>query len=236
MGKEVNLQNSTDNNEKHLKHNKLLSGLTVLVSAFLLIAAIMSGTYYFIIHKNYNGVADKYRDYITRIPVIRHALPDVPEFEDPSQYTYYQLVNRYRELQKSKNLLENEYKNKTEESESLKKEVEALKRQLTDASGKAASADKLVKQAEEDMKKANEIIESANNSENDAKKFIELYEAIDPAVTARIFEQIGDEDIDLIARILMKMKKDVSAEIISNMDVKLLAKLTNKLSALVARK
>jgi len=53
---------------------------------------------------------------------------------------------------------------------------------------------------------------------------------MDTKAAAKIFEELGDSQLDLVVETLRNMKKDVAAEIISEMSQSYAAKVTEKLS------
>lgn len=64
---------------------------------------------------------------------------------------------------------------------------------------------------------------------DDIKKSAQLYESMDPAAAAKIFEQLGNTKIDLVVNTLKNMKKEISAEVMAGMDPVFAAKIAEKL-------
>ena len=75
-----------------------------------------------------------------------------------------------------------------------------------------------------------QIIQRANTSD-ETRNFIRLYEGIDPATTAAIFEEMGLTRLDLIVEILQGMRREVSTEVISSMDTEFASAVTLRLAA-----
>jgi len=64
------------------------------------------------------------------------------------------------------------------------------------------------------------------------KKFAQVYEVMDAAAAAEIFEQLGNAEIDMTAETLKIMKKENSSAILESMTPEFAAKVTEKLNAL----
>ena len=76
-----------------------------------------------------------------------------------------------------------------------------------------------------------EVVKQQQIDEN-AKKFAQIYEAMDASAAAQIFEEMGNSKIDMVAQTLKNMKKEKSAEIMAAMTPAFASKLTEKLDAL----
>ncbi len=74
-----------------------------------------------------------------------------------------------------------------------------------------------------------EILEE-QKADEDAVKFAKLYESMDAGAAASIFEQLGDEKIDLVVDTLRYMKKEASAAVMAAMTPDYAAKITERLS------
>lgn len=64
------------------------------------------------------------------------------------------------------------------------------------------------------------------------KKFAQVYEVMDAAAAAEIFEQLGNTKIDMTVETLKAMKKEYSSAILESMTPEFAAKVTEKLNAL----
>jgi flagellar motility protein MotE (MotC chaperone) len=106
------------------------------------------------------------------------------------------------------------------DTEASKKNAQQLQNQI----------DLLKKQLEDEKQKAN-LVQSQNISE-EAKKFSQLYEAMDSSASAKIFEQMGESKMDLIISIIKNIKKEKTSEILAAMKPEFASKLTEKMSQL----
>ncbi len=76
-----------------------------------------------------------------------------------------------------------------------------------------------------------EVVKQQQIDEN-AKKFAQIYEAMDASAAAQIFEAMGNAKIELVAQTLKNIKKEKTAEILAAMTPAFASKLTEKLDEL----
>jgi len=76
-----------------------------------------------------------------------------------------------------------------------------------------------------------EIVKEQQDDAN-VKKFAQVYEVMDAAAAAAIFEQLGSAELDMTAETLKVMKKESSSAILESMTPEFAAKVTEKLNAL----
>lgn len=154
-------------------------------------------------------------------------------------------VKKLEELQKFKD----EYDTKKAENEKAAQDIKL----------KQATLDEKQKQLDETKKKIDELIASGDKTglkqyfesvnpdiakqvyaevvkeqqiDENAKKFAQVFEAMEASAAAQIFENLGNSKIDLVAQTLKIMKKDTTAEIMSAMTPDFASKVTEKLDAL----
>ncbi|NMB98043.1 MAG: hypothetical protein GYA02_15800, partial [Clostridiaceae bacterium] len=83
-----------------------------------------------------------------------------------------------------------------------------------------------------DAQKAEEIYREAmlgERTEQEKKKIIQIYENMDEAAAADIFNEMGEENMYIIVGLLSNMKKDVASDILAEMDPSLASKITEQL-------
>jgi flagellar motility protein MotE (MotC chaperone) len=248
------------------KHRSIVFSIVTFFSVILVIALIFGGAFYFVIHNNVNGLAEKYRKSIQGIPVARLALPAAPDPLDPRYMTDSEIRDKYTEFRKANEELRkqlDESEKKLEELQKYKDEYEALK-----AENDKAEQDIKTRQAEQDARQVrldelkaevDSLIASGNKeglkqyfetldpetakqiytdvvkkeqTDANTKKFAQLYAAMDAAAAAGIFEELGNSQIDLIARTLKAMSNADSSEILAAMAPDFAAKVTQKLDEL----
>ena len=112
--------------------------------------------------------------------------------------------------------------------DALKKEVDLLI-----ANGDKAGFKEYFEKVSPDM--AKEVYTSVvkqQQTDESIKKFAQVYEVMDPAAAAAIFEEMGNDKIDMLAETIKSMKKEKSAEIMAAMSPEFASKLTEKLDEL----
>jgi len=254
--KDSKAQGSENKPEKDGKKG-LLHAILAFVTALMVIAIVVGGAFYIVIHNNINGLADKYRDDIKDIPILSLALPKTVTPDDPENYDKEKLLSLYKQYKaenedlkgqlkdyKEQNLELIKYKENadsiTKEGEKLKSELEKEKAELEkykkevdelvargDVEGFSEYFVKINAQTAEKIYR--EIVEK-EKEDQEAKQFAQLYEKMDTGSSAKIFENLGQSKIDLISYTLKNMKKDVAAEIISEMSNEFAADVTDKLA------
>lgn len=247
--------------------SKAKEGITVLLAIFgviICIAVVVGGIFYFFISRDINGFAQKNRNTISHIPIFKMALPKPVDPDDPKYLSSEELINKYNELRKQKN----ELQQKLEEDEKKIAELQKFKddqdkifaeqeKQKKDIEEQKSQLDSKIAQYLEDKKKLDEMIASGDKEgfkeyfekidkdmasklyekilteqkANDSiVQFAQLYEAMDSQAAAKIMEQMGETQIDLITDVLKNMKRNKASEIMSLMDPSFAAKLAPKLA------
>lgn len=247
-----------------LMENKVVYGLLAFLLAMAIIFLVLGSAFYLVVKNNVNGMGEKYRKNLQGVPVIKWALPQPPDPEDPKYMTFDELAEKYNALKKenqeqSKKLGELSasnaelqlYKNSEDkvkaEGDAAKKDLEAQnaqleqkKKELTDERKKLdeiiASGDKVAfkdfyeKMDKENAQRIYTAILSEQKVSEEAKKFAQLYETMDPSAAAKIFEQMGTAKMDLVVDILRNMKKESAAEVLASMTPAYASKVSEKLS------
>lgn len=256
MAKSAQSPGPQGSENKKSRKRRALFGILTFVAAVAIIIAVFGGAFYFVIHKNINGIADRYREEIQSIPILKLALPEVPDPEDPKYLTdaevrqkYQELRERYSELQsqleETKNTVtelqkyKDGYDNMTAENEKIKKDLN--ERQLQLAEDKKKFDELVALNDKEGFKEFFERIDPENASylynlilheekaNEDVQKIAKTYEYMDPAAAARILEQLVDSNSELVVQILDNIKKEAASEILSSMDPQIASEVTEKL-------
>jgi len=243
------------------KNKGALTGVFTLLIALFVIAIVFGGAFYFIIHSNIGGIADKNRQSIQNIPLLKLALPPLSEADklDPNNMAQDEIKNKYIEYKKSSNDFEKQlaeankqlvelqkYKDDNEKQlqsiEDTKKVQDARQKVLDDlkttidqliANGDKAGLKQYFEQIDPATAKVvyAEVIKQQQADQN-AKNFAQIYEAMDASAAAKIFEQIGNSQIDMTSQTLKNMKKESAAAILAAMTPDFASKVTQKLDAL----
>lgn len=217
-------QKNNANNGKN-KSGFLFTISAVLV-ALLIIVFILGGAAFFAIRNNFNGIADKYRKQIQAIPVLKLALPALPDPYDPENLTDEELRQKYKELlnirddlnQKLKEAEDKitEYEKYRERAVQLSLENERLQNEMTERANKINEEKK---QLEEDKAKFYELV-----AKEDKKGFKEFFEKMDKETADRIYKEIMEEE---------KTNEEIKriVKIYENMDPKAAAKILEEMGA-----
>ncbi|HHV99003.1 MAG TPA: hypothetical protein GXX36_05645 [Clostridiaceae bacterium] len=221
QNKNSNLQNTT---EKRNKKNSFLFGLSAVLVSILIIVLIFGGVFYFIISKNINGFAERYREQISTIPVLKNALPEVEDPEDPKYMSDEQVRKKYQELRKLRDELKDqlaeaqkridEMQNQIAERDKKISEYQALEEELKN---KIAEADKELQELEEAKYKFQQ--EVANK---DSSGFIEFYKGMDKSNAEKLYIEILkdkkiDDEVKNFVKIYENMEPKSAAKIFEQM-------------------
>ncbi len=213
---------TTDNNKK--KPNGALLGLLAFAIATVIMAAVLGGAFYVVIHNNMGGLADKYRMNIKSIPVLKLALPQPLNPEDDKQMTEDEVREKYRELLKLRDDLRAQLEEKDKTIEQLEKDMAEYEKVNTenariksDVEAQQKQIDTERKQLEEDSKAVNELI-----ANGDKQGFKEYFEKVDQETAERVYGEIikeekTDEQIKSYAKLYESMDTSAAAEIFEEM-------------------
>jgi len=239
-----------------MKKGNVIFTLSALLTALAIMLGIFAGAYYFVINNNLYGLRDKYEEDIAKSPLLRWALPEPEDPDDPKYLTDWELRERYVQIKEERDRLTKQleeanlevsnlqiYKN---EYEKLLKEIEEERLQLEE------QMDLVIQDREEIQKLAakndpegfKKYYESINaekaaeiyreilieeNAEQQKKDVIKIYESMDEAAAANIFNAMGEKNIHIIVGLLSGMKKDNASDILAEMDPSLASKITEEL-------
>jgi Uncharacterized conserved protein len=198
MAKIKNSSLKVDNNKVNNEEKKgkgVLFTLIAFLTAILIIAIIFGGAFYIVIHNNINGMADKYRKSIQSIPVIKHALPTVPDPLDTQYMTSDEIKNKYEEYKAKVDELTkllDESQKKQDEFKKYKDEYDAYKAQndkiAEDLKTRQAALDEKELKLNDLKKKIDELI--ANGDKEGLKQY---FETIDPEIAKQIYTEVVKE-------------------------------------------
>lgn len=253
---EKQLPKNTDNEKQKKKGIGLLAFLFPILFSMLIIFGIWG---YFIKTNKFN-LGERLRPQLKDIPIVRMVLPPPPDPEDLDSLSWDELVAKYKskrtEVEKLQKQIETlnkvisdlqKYKNKQEELDQQRAVLEQEKKALM-AEKKRLQEDKL-KFAEQvknkdpqgfigffermDKEIAQQIYEKVIREKQvneEVKKFVNTFENMEPANAAKVLEQMGVGNIDLVANIMKLMKKQNAAEILNNMDPVFAANLADRMA------
>lgn len=213
----------TPNKQRSGIKGKIFSILTVLL-VLVIIAAVFGGVFYFIVHNNFGGVADRYYLTIKDIPILKYALPVKKNPLDPKNMTAEDIKKKYieykdenadlskqltearAELEKYK-ASEAEAQQKAADSEQKLKDIDAREAALKDKEGQLT-----------EMKR--QIDELTANGDKEA--FKAYYESLDPANAKVLYSEIvkdlqTDANVKKFAQVYAAMDSAAAAQIFEQM-------------------
>ncbi len=240
------------------KMSNLKFVLIVIVLSVIIMASIFVTAFYIVVNNNVYGIGEKYRDKIEKIPLLKRALPEErDEFASIEHLTDEELRSKYMELKMENDELEKKlleanrliselevYKDsyekiiieKEKEDNLLLEEKNKLESDRQSLQKLAAMGDKEgFKKYFETIDKEtaakiyNEIlIEEKSNNEIDG--FIKIYEGMDENAAAKILSDMGEENIEIVAKLLLDMNKESASAILGRMNTSFASKVTKKIA------
>jgi flagellar motility protein MotE (MotC chaperone) len=258
MGEDVN-ENSLDEKKQGIG---LLGGVLAFLISMLIVAGALGGVIYYLVKNNINNMAVEYEDYIRTLPILKSALPEPEDPGNPKYFTQEQIVEMYnalrfekesylKEIELMKEEIEKSKEMKEKYEETILKEVELQEtmKKMEEERKKMVETKKELDQLvglgnPEEFRKYYEDIEEETAKEIYAevvkkdsvdlkvKEYAKLYEKMEADSAAAIFEEMGTRKKDDIVNTLKHLKKDVAAQILSEMDPEFASELSNELYSL----
>jgi flagellar motility protein MotE (MotC chaperone) len=202
------------------KGKGILATLLTFLAVIVVIAAVFGGVFYFVIHNNVNGLAERYRSSLQGIPVLKLALPAVADPLDPKYLTEGEIRQKYQEFRKkneelTKQLAEansqlTEAQKYKTDYDAMKQESEKIRQEVKDRQGSLDQKELELKDLE---KKVNELI--ANGDKEGLKEYFESVDAeTAKAIYAEVVkEQQADANVKKFAQIYAAMDASAAASI-----------------------
>jgi len=169
----------------------LLTFLTVIV----ILAAVFGGVFYFVIHNNVNGLADRYRSSIQNNPIAKLALPKAADPLDPKNMTPDEIKNKYVEFRSENTSLKKQLADmntKLSETQKYKTDYDNLKletdKQQQDLKDRQAALD----QKDLDLKALKKTLDELTAAGN-KEAFKTYFESVDPENAKLIYAEVAKE-------------------------------------------
>jgi len=228
----ANFKNTTNESSRR---KDIITAITAAVISLIIITGIITSVFYVVIKNNVNGAAEKYRSKISGIPILKNALPEIEDPEDPYKYSERELRQKFLEVKEKRdelaklleeaNLKINElekYKNEnmaaSEQNENMRKELEQQRLAI-----------------EEEKRKLQEdkVILEEMAAKGDTEGFKKYYSQINKETAQKIYEKIlNEEQIDQKTREFVKIYEEMDAgaaaqifEKLSENDMQLVVKI-----------
>lgn len=218
--------NSTSpaDNKANSKKDQIVYGLLALLTAMIIICAVIGGAFYIFIRNNVYGWAEKYRENIQTIPVLRLALPKPGDPEDPRYLSEDELIKKYNDLRSKRDQLVKELelaKNDIMELQKYKDDWDKLKAEnekaIVDIENQKQELEAYRKEAEEDKTKVDELI-----ARGDKEGFKQFFERVNKETASQLYselikEQKASEEAKSFAKLYEKMEPASAAKILERM-------------------
>ncbi|NLM09509.1 MAG: hypothetical protein GX213_01755 [Clostridiaceae bacterium] len=179
-------------NKKDIKAGILDGILTILVS-ILIVLIIFGGAFYYLLKNDVGGLGEYFRPSIGRIPVLKLALPPLPESEDPydpKYLTQQELLAKYNELRSTNKEL-------SEQLEVANKRIANLEKEKDQWGAVAGEAQEILEKNEETVK---QILEQMEQLDSDKKEFDRIVAMSDAEAFARYYEKVDPENAQELYR------------------------------------
>jgi len=192
-----------------IKLKKGSVAVAIMVS-IILVLLIIAGVWIYLMKSNkYIGLGETLRPYIKDTPVLNMFLPDLPDDSVPALF--------------ARDELENKYTVKYTENQLLTARVEELEAELAakeDVSGKyeillteVETLNQQIAQMEAQRKQ-----EAENKKSEEFNNMVKVYESMEASESAKLLEQIGTLNLDLVIEICKAMKTSTFSSILVEMD------------------
>jgi len=184
-------KDALDKNNNSGKNSILFYVLTI-ITALLVVALIIGGALFFAIKNNVNGIADSMGDSIESIPILRLALPPMPNPEDEKNMTEEQVRKKYNQILADKVTLNKQLSDLTNQVEQANKQLSAKD---TNASLLQQQKDALEKEKIKltaDNASLKKDFDTASNAiaKGDTAEFKKYFEKIDSKLAADLYAEI----------------------------------------------
>lgn len=240
-----------------MKKSNVIFTILAFLTALVIMVGILAGSYYFVIHNNIYGLRDKYEPQIIKMPILKWALPEPADPDDPKYLNDKEIRDRYIRIKTEKDELTKQLEQANieignlkiykEEYEKLLKEREqekaVIEKQLIEIEEGQEAIQKLAaenntdgfKKYFESMNKENaekiyrEIIED-DKIAKEIKNIIQIYENMDESAAAKIFDEMGEKKISVVIGLLSGIKKEKASGILAEMDPSFASKITEEIA------
>ena len=208
-----------------------------LISALLVIVAVLAGFIFFVVKMNVLGVADTYRDSIAQTPILNMALPK-EEKSDPSEMTVEELTALYNATLAENDGLKQEMDGANKRIEELSQAKSEFDAQIMINNEKTVQLQQQLMEYEANKKQLDELKYDLERiiATGDKDAFAEYFARVSPEVAQEIYAQIiqeqksNDEKRQFI-KLFESLETKASAEIIETLGTARIDFITDTLSA-----
>ncbi len=212
----------TERSERE-KPQGFLHSIVVIVLAFLVVAVVTLGVFYFMAKNNVNGFAETLKPHIGNYPILKHFMPkNMPEFdpEDPMYLTNKEILEKYKEYREKVSDLNISLEEANQAIEELKKDGDSLVEQQIKIEESKLILEEIEAQREalkEDQKALEDLI-----LQGDKEGFAAYFQKVNKATAEAVYAEIAkdmiiDEEKLILAEPFSKMDAQRAANMFSEM-------------------
>ncbi|NLG87996.1 MAG: hypothetical protein GX494_02060 [Clostridiaceae bacterium] len=207
-----------------------LHGLLTVLLSILIVLAVFGGAFYYVLKNNIYNLGEYFRPRIEKTPIIRHALPPLPAWEDPDDpkhLTQAELIKKYNEYRSDKadlTLRLEEANRRIMELESEKERLSSLK---DEAEAARLDNEKLLEKIEQEraqlQKEKEEVAQIIARGNPEGLK--DYFNRIDPETAQKIYTDIikqeaADQQVKAMAKTYAEMEPANAAAILTELTSK----------------
>ena len=200
-----------------------LFAVVSLLSAILVIGAVVAGFVFFVVKMNVLGVADTYKDSIANTPILNMALSK-EEKSDPDEMTFEELAAKYDATVAENEMLKSEMDGANKRIEELSQAKSEFDAQIMINNEKTAQLQQQLLAYEADKKQLEDLKYDLERiiATGDKDAFADYFTRVSPEVAQEIYAQIiqeqksGDEKKQFI-KLFETLETKASAEIIETL-------------------
>jgi len=207
-----------------------LHGLLTVLLSILIVLAVFGGAFYYVLKNNIYNLGEYFRPRIEKTPIIRHALPPLPAWEDPDDpkhLTQAELIKKYNEYRSDKadlTLRLEEANRRIMELESEKERLSSLK---DEAEAARLDNEKLLEKIEQEraqlQKEKEEVAQIIARGNPEGLK--DYFNRIDPETAQKIYTDIikqeaADQQVKTMAKTYAEMEPANAAAILTELTSK----------------
>ncbi len=184
--------------EKKGKPHGVLHGILVVILSIIIVLLAFGGAFYYVLKNDINGLGERFRPGLERVPILKLALPELPESEDPydpKRLTQREIIEYYNQLRSIKAEL-------TEQLESANKRIAELENEKKYWVKYKEDAEEIHNKNKETLE---QIQEEIAQMEIDKKHLDTLIAMGDTEGFSKYFEKVDGENAkELYSQILVK--------------------------------
>ena len=178
--------------KKEDKHNDFLLGLSAFLVATSIMAILVIIAFYIVIHNNYNGLGEKYRNSIQNIPILNLALPDIPSNASLADMTFNQLKDKCIEYERKSQELSQSLDSANKTISDLQKYKDLVDKAQSDSDNAIKNLQYQQEQVDEAKKKLDDLQNNIDSliAKGDQAGFKAYFEQIDNQTAKSLYEQV----------------------------------------------